>query len=172
MDIHNLKIVKMKTKKSLEEVAKPAAIISMSGFAVFIVLSVVDTFFTKIGSTLDFTACVGALIFMMPFFALQFVMPAGLLDTKDIPFWGKLMFYALAFPFANIWMLSSLDSMFHFLPDFHAAMSHGDMILSQALRQQWQQQGWAIMGATYVVMIGGGIIFKGIFGNRLRAKIA
>jgi len=166
----------MKTKKNFAELLGLTAF-SVSGISmvVAIVLSVINLLFYKgTNQPLDSISVIGCLAFMMPFFMFQFLMPAGLLDRfgTEIPFWGKLTFYLVVFPFANIWMLAAADAAFHFLPNFHEAMAQGaSRLIVQAMREQATSQAWAIIGITYVSMISAGLLFRGIFGKK-KAKIA
>lgn len=170
----------MKTKKNFSELlGLVAASISIIGVTALIVSLTINILFFKGQNQIwDSVGTFGALAFMLPFFVAQFLMPSGLLDrlglqTTDIPFWGKAMFYLLVFPFANMWMLSATDAIFHFLPNFHEAMAQGNSrAIVTAMREQWFAQGWMIISATYASMIGAGLFFRGIFKNRLKANIA
>jgi hypothetical protein len=170
----------MKTKKNFADwLGLITVSISIIGFAAFFISMMIDFFFLHGASNtiLNSTGIIGAFAFMLPFFLLQFALPSGLLDRfgfqTDIPFWGKVVFYVVLFPFANMWMLSVIDTTFHFLPNYHLAMSQGySLVIVEAMREQSISMGWAIIGVTYASMISMGLLFRGIFGNKLKAKIA
>lgn len=163
----------MKTEKFLMSVI----FASIAGFAAMIISLLVGVIFFKESIALDIVGCIGGMISMFPFFSLQFFMPSGLLDRfgfekKDIPFWGKAMIYLLVFPFANMWMLSCADALFHFLPDYHAAMTLGfDKSIVQAMRHESASLAWTIMSVAYVALITLGLVTRGIrqhFANKTK----
>jgi hypothetical protein len=70
-------------------------------------------------------------------------------------------------------MITVADTAFHFLPNFNEAMRQGyDMVIVQAMREEWMSQAKTILVIAYVSMIGAGLVFRDIFGKRLRAKIS
>lgn len=167
----------MKTKKNFAELLglTAASLSIISIVAVIVSLTINLLFYKGTNQILDSIGVIGCLAFMMPFFMFQFAMPSGLLDRfgAEIPFWGKVTFYLVIFPFANMWMLAAADAVFHFLPNFHEAMAQGaSRLIVQAMREQATSQAWAIIGITYVSMISAGLLFRGIFGKKLKAKIA
>lgn len=168
----------MKTNKNLaEKVALVAGCTSIIGILVLILCTAITLFFLKEESQiLNIIGITGAAAFMLPFFISEFALPAGILDhyyELEIPAWGKAMFYLLAFPFANMWMLGAADAAFHFLPDYHQAMSQGkDALIVEEMWRQSVIQAWSIIGITYVSMIGAGLLFKKIFDKRLKVRIA
>ncbi len=169
----------MKTKKNFADwLSLNASTLTIIGISALIICTLINLLvFKGKNQTLDLIALMGCIAFILPFFLLQFAMPSGLLNhfgfQTDIPFWGKAMFYILVFPFANMWMLSALDSALHFLPNFHEAMVQGQgLLIVRALREQWQSQAWLIIGISYFAMIGAGLLFREIFQNKLKAKIA
>lgn len=169
----------MKTKKNFSELfGLSVAASQIIGIVALIISTSINLFVYKGESQiLDLISIIGWIAFILPFFVAEFALPSGLLDRfgvqTDIPFWGKFVFYVILFPVINMWLLSGVDALFHILPDFHAAMAQGaSMTTVRALREQWQNQGWMIVGITYFVMIGSGLLFRIIFGRKLKAKIA
>lgn len=163
----------MKTKNFADVLGLMTASTSGTGMIVMLVTMAINLFFFNYSNQiLDSIAVVGALVFMLPFFLLQFAMPSGLLDRfgfqTDIPFWGKAMFYLLVFPFANMWMLAGADAMFHFLPNYHAAMMQGfGREIVQAMRHESTIQAWTIIGIAYSSLLFLGLITRGIL-NKIK----
>ncbi len=171
----------MKTKKSSAEwFSYILGTISTIGLVAVIVSLLVNYFFFN--QTLELVGLIGVLAIMMPFLILQFMMTAGLMDRfggqtdipfSNTPFWGKVIFYLIVFPFADMLVISALDGLFHFLPNYQKAMAEGyDRLMVEAMFEEWQSQALVIIGITYVSIIGIGLLFRGIFGDKLKTKIA
>ena len=161
----------MKTQKNFAElfgiIAKSVSII---GLVIFILPSAINLFFFK-GTVqiLDSIGVIGALVFMTPVFMLQFTVPAGLFNKKNIPSWVKILLYLILFPFADLWILSAADVLFHFLPNYHIVAAQSEVL---ALREQCMSQLWTMINIIYLSMIGAGLLFKKIFGNKFGVKIS
>ncbi len=156
----------MNSKKNYVEIlGSITGIISISGIAIFIIASVL-ALLHKSNQTSEAIGIIGAVMFMLPFFSLQFMMPSGLLKkmkVDEIPVWGKVMFYALVFPFANMWMLSAFDAAFNFLPQYRLGDVGGNKELAELMYHEHLVQAWTIIASAYFGLIALGIIFKAIF---------
>jgi hypothetical protein len=173
----------MKTKKFVQWFFGILGITSAISLIAIILSLIIDLyFFDGANQICGFIRTIGVLAFMMPFLVLQFTMTAGLMDRFDgqtnipfsnTPFWGKVMFYLIVFPFADMLVISALDDLFHFLPNYQEAMAQGyDRVVVRAMFQQWQSQALIIIGITYTSIIGIGLLFKVVFINKLKTKIA
>lgn len=161
--------VDIKKEKSFAELLGLTALSTMIVGLVILILSMLVNILSFEGNdpTLDFIEVIAALVFMTPFFLLQFVMPSGLLSRfesqVDITFWGNLMFYLMIFPFADVWMVAAADSLFHFLPDYHAAMAQGfDRNIVIIMHHDATNESWTIVGIIYVSLISLGLIVRGV----------
>lgn len=159
----------MKTKKNFSEALRLiTALTSGTGVVLIVVAMMVNIFiFNYSNQILDSISVIGALIFMLPFFMLQFAMPSGLLDRfrfqTNIPFWCEAMFYFMVFPFINMWMIAAADAMFHFLPNYHEAMVQGfSREIVQTMRHENAIQAWTIISITYGSLLFLGLITRGI----------
>lgn len=159
----------MKTDKNYaEKINLMVALTVGLGMLTMLVSMVVNLVFFKGSHPIwDSIAVVAALIFMLPFFIGQFALPAGLLERlgfqANIPFWGKAMFYILVFPFANMWMLAGVNALFHFLPDYHAAMMQGlgrDIV--EAMRHESAIMALKIIAVAYLTAIFLGLITRAL----------
>jgi len=163
----------MRTKKSFSEnLGFMVAFTSGGGGLTMLVAMVINlVFFNGNNEIWDAIAVVGAMLWMLPFFMGQFILPSGLLgpigSQTDIPFWGKaivcILVYILFFPFVNMWMLIGVNYFFNFLPDYRAAMTQGfSKEIVQAMRCESTAQAWTIIAVTSTTMIVLGLIVRGV----------
>lgn len=159
----------MKTKE--EKIGMAFVYTSCVGFITFLTILIIQTFFVKdMSKTFEVIGLIGGMLFMMPFFLAQFFGPSGLINGfRDIPLLGKIMFYVVVFPSANVWMISISDTLFNFLPNLHEARIQGASAIElNILREQWAIEAWTTVAVIYILLVGSGIVFKAIFGNKLR----
>ncbi|MDI3496562.1 MAG: hypothetical protein PWQ35_583 [Patescibacteria group bacterium] len=110
---------------------------------------------------------ISALIFMLPVFIAILPYTANLLDFADIKqsarTWINLLFYGIVFPFATMWIIWFLNSLFNFLPDFWEAINIGaSNEIIQTLDKLYQFQSFAIMIISYLAMIFSGLIIRAL----------
>ena len=159
----------MRTKKSFSKHFDfMMAFTTGGGLLIMLVSMAINLAFFKGGNEIwDLISVVGALLWMLPFFMGQYALPSGLLERlglqTDIPFWGKAIFYILVFPFANMWMLTGVNALFNFLPDYHAAITQGfGKEIVEAMRYESTVQAWTIIGITYASLVTLGLITRGV----------
>jgi hypothetical protein len=165
----------MKTKKNSAEVLGSVfQLIGISGFVIFVAVLLI-TVLHKSNGPLDVIGVIGAIMFMIPFFSIQFLMPSGILKkikVDNVPFWGKLVFYLFLFPVVNMWMLSAFNAAFSFLPEYRLGFVGGDMELAKAMYHEFLVRSWTIIGIAYFGLLGLGVLFRNVFKNWLQPVVA
>lgn len=70
---------------------------------------------------LDTIACCCLALCVLPFVSLQFFMAAGIHVNyfSDLPAFIKLVFFIILFPFANLWLLTCSNVLWHFIPPYN-----------------------------------------------------
>lgn len=148
-----------------EEFSKMLGIVSMVGLGVFIVTILIN--FLAPNTALDTIGAISFSVFLLPMFGLIFALPAGLVENgkEFVPFWGKVglfsLFYLFLFPFVTMLMVTATDSIFHFLPNFRAAMASGaDRLVVQEMRAEAGSLSFIIGGIAYGTMILAGLVWR------------
>jgi hypothetical protein len=156
----------MKRENLIEKLGLIMAVSPIAGIIVFLIALIMAHFFRVTSPILDLVGLTGAVIFILPFFLAQFLLPSGLLDRfgiqTDIPFWGKAMIYLLVFPFADVWMIESVNAIFNFLPDYNFAITQENLALAETLYQQRMEKALMILITAYVSMVGAGLLFRSL----------
>jgi hypothetical protein len=153
-----------------EEFFKKLSIISLFGIGVFLIASLINFFAPS--AALDIISAIGFCLFLLPMFSLTFALPAGLAiegGEKEggelVPFWGKVglfsLFYLFLFPIVTVLMVITVDSIFHFLPNFYEAMALGaDRLVVREIRAEAKSLSYIIGGITYGTMVLAGLIYR------------
>ncbi len=163
----------MKTKKRVLSLLAATPVISLIGMTVFMICIVLTIYLSKSNQILDILGTTGFVLFILPIFLLQFVLPSNILSLvgidTDVPFWGQVALYALVFPFVSMFAVAAADSLFHFLPEVRLG-AYTDHALRQIAMKEYMFQVWTVIGITYLSMVGGGVIFNLIFKKKMQAK--
>ncbi len=124
-------------------------IFSIISIACGLICLTIDIFYPNVW--LDRIGVISFTVFMLPFILLQFAMNAGIKvkhENIDIPFWGCIVLHLLVFPFAHLWTISCLGSLFDIL---FMHRDYGVIVGNYTHATQW-----AVLAASYftVTLIG------------------
>lgn len=148
----------MKLKEfSAESVLVSASKVSIVGISLFLICLIASIFFPESMEVCNYVGLIGAVVFPLPILLMQFLMASGLIG-REINILGKAALYFFIFPFAIAWAITSLDSLFNFLPDFTLLMDEGASLDSVwATRQEFMMQLRIVTAIVY-----GGLIVLGL----------
>jgi len=169
LNINKKKEKTMEKKKNFSETfGAIAAYITVIGAVVMCLAPITNIlFFERTSRVCNFVGLFGAAAVMLPLFIFQFIMTFGLLDRlgfqANLSFGGKVVFYLILFPFIDMWMVSTINAVFNFLPSLY-----GKFVVTSVALEQW----WIAVIITYVTVIISGLLFRVIFSNKLKLKIA
>ncbi|NVN97066.1 hypothetical protein HXX01_02420 [Candidatus Nomurabacteria bacterium] len=146
----------LENHEKAEKVARILSIISGISIAIGIIAGILYLIFHK--SWMDAVAVSGLTLFMLPFLALQIAMPANIeqFGTKSLG-WKSLLFFLILFPFVDIWVLTGINALFHFIPDYHLIT---DRVLRNEIRISSWHQSKIWLGMIYFSLLIAGFIIR------------
>ncbi|MBN2884523.1 hypothetical protein JXE04_01210 [Patescibacteria group bacterium] len=162
----------MKVKNNFSDLAYIiGGLISVIG-AIILILSVIfEQLICSSSQYLDYFVWIGSLLFMLPVFMLQLIVPLGMIIKEDVPMHIRIVLYVilylLIFPFANFWIILTVDKMFHFLLNINEIIHKCD---AELIRWLVHSKISNIMIIIYLVMNGAGLLLSIIFTKKIRTS--
>ncbi|MDA3802477.1 MAG: hypothetical protein PF488_01085 [Patescibacteria group bacterium] len=103
------------------------------------------------------------LLILLPFLALEFLIPSGILRRNDIndklPWFGILSYYLIVFPFVNLCFILFLNEIFDFLPEIPSNFPEEAALINKELLGNLIK----MVISIYFLLVGSGLFFNGIW---------
>ncbi|MGY4884275.1 MAG: hypothetical protein ACP5NZ_01720 [Nanobdellota archaeon] len=134
--------------KRTEKIAHTLSLISLIGIIEGIIFGCLYLIYEN--PIYDSLAVVGLTVFIFPFVLLQFFMSAGLYGEGMG--WLYLLFYAILFPFIDMWFFAGLNSLFNVLPNYH--------LVEGMMREEFMTKSWICIGIIYLLVNCSGFLYR------------